>query len=738
MPYFGVPVYFTLQPGGTRIESVDGKPKAAILKYPNYSAFGPGHAVTMFDYDPAGRGWYEYGRGKVSADGRTIASANAFQIYQFSATSVSSGGDPPPDSNPGGCDGSDGPGGGGGGWGQGSDAGSGQCSDSGDPVDALTGEFRHIERDLYVPDVMPIDLKRIYRTRDLLYTGPNQIMDPTIRPFGFGMSHVYEMYLILKFQESPARIYLMLANGRYLRFEAVGDGTYRHAATAGEYFGAYILNNGTDFVVYLRDGRKWGFSKYVARLKWMEDALGNRTEVLRTGGYVTRVNSPNGRWIEFTYNAANRVTSATDNLGRTFTYTYDAPNLRLIKVTDPLGGERNYTWVGASITSITDPNGKVMVANEYFPIRAPLAQTSLNSSAGSGGGSGGGSGAYVPDRPPPPPVIEQINNEYVVSGRVKKQTLADGSTFDFNYYSASNTGYITKTEVTDRRGNIRRMEFNGYGVITKNTFPVGKPEEQVATFTVDPLTGRTTSIVDALLRRTDLTYDSFGNVTSIIRLAGTPQANTTTLTWHQVYSKPLTIKDANNNTTTLTYDQYGNLTRVTDALNKSWNITYDAQGKPLTLKDPLNNTTTLAYDGADLSSVTDPLNRVSRMFTDAVGRVQNVTDPLNNRSYSEYDALNRLTKITDALGGVIRFTYDPNGNLLTHVDQANRTTTYTYNDIGKVATKRDALNQTESFAYEPGGKLSRHTDRKGQVAGVTYDGHGRVTRVGFGATTANP
>ncbi|KPF65772.1 hypothetical protein IP84_17440, partial [beta proteobacterium AAP99] len=103
-----------------------------------------------------------------------------------------------------------------------------------------------------------------------------------------------------------------------------------------------------------------------------------------------------------------------------------------------------------------------------------------------------------------------------------------------------------------------------------------------------------------------------------------------------------------------------------------------------------------------------------------------------------------------------------NGNLLTHVDQANRTTTYTYNDIGKVATKRDALNQTESFAYEPGGKLSRHTDRKGQVAGVSYvggsrvqvlalrraasracrnprlSGHGRVTRVGFGATTANP
>src|SRR6185503_16137577 len=52
---------------------------------------------------------------------------------------------------------------------------------------------------------------------------------------------------------------------------------------------------------------------------------------------LTRIITPNGRWVEFTYDTSNRITQAKDNIGRTVGYTYDAGG-RLWKMTDPAGG----------------------------------------------------------------------------------------------------------------------------------------------------------------------------------------------------------------------------------------------------------------------------------------------------------------------------------------------------------------------------------------------------------------
>ena len=54
-------------------------------------------------------------------------------------------------------------------------------------------------------------------------------------------------------------------------------------------------------------------------------------------GNLKRIDSPHGRWIEFSYDGSNRVTQARDNIGRTVGYQYDASG-RLWKVTDPGSG----------------------------------------------------------------------------------------------------------------------------------------------------------------------------------------------------------------------------------------------------------------------------------------------------------------------------------------------------------------------------------------------------------------
>src|SRR5262249_36140255 len=123
-----------LQPGGAVIQGIDGKPRGAIVHYPNYTSFGPGTPMALFDYDAKGRGWYVYGAAKVAINGSGITSDRAFLIYQFGTTSYSSGG-PPAAPRPPPCLGAGAPGdgaGGGGGWGNDSDSGGGNCGAGGD------------------------------------------------------------------------------------------------------------------------------------------------------------------------------------------------------------------------------------------------------------------------------------------------------------------------------------------------------------------------------------------------------------------------------------------------------------------------------------------------------------------------------------------------------------------------------------------------------------------------------
>jgi YD repeat-containing protein len=52
--------------------------------------------------------------------------------------------------------------------------------------------------------------------------------------------------------------------------------------------------------------------------------------------------SPSGRWIALTYDASQRITQATDNIGRTVTYDYSSG--RLWKVTGAAVGITEYTY----------------------------------------------------------------------------------------------------------------------------------------------------------------------------------------------------------------------------------------------------------------------------------------------------------------------------------------------------------------------------------------------------------
>ena len=61
----------------------------------------------------------------------------------------------------------------------------------------------------------------------------------------------------------------------------------------------------------------------IAPIRAIRDRFGNTIQLIRATptSPIDWIISPNGRWISLTYDGSNRITQATDNLGRSVSYT---------------------------------------------------------------------------------------------------------------------------------------------------------------------------------------------------------------------------------------------------------------------------------------------------------------------------------------------------------------------------------------------------------------------------------
>ncbi|GJG96678.1 RHS repeat-associated core domain-containing protein [Cupriavidus pauculus] len=706
LPHIEVPVYFSIQPGGSRLEGINANAKGAQLIYPNYPNAAPGTRMTFWDYDATNRGWFEYGHGTVTADGKQVVPDPDVRIYEFTGAMITTFTPETQAPNAGppvncGCD-----------------------AKTADPVDTSTGLFLNPETDLVIPDVVPITIGRSYRQADLLS-----------RAFGIGTNLSYDIFLVGGYDSARDQIkpytYLILPDGGRVYFTRVSGGTgytnavFQSIAAPGSiYYGAIVKWDnvsypGASWSMVLKNGSTYYFpgvgdgggNARTAAVLGIKDRLGNVTQLVRTNGNLTQIISPNGRNVYLTYDTSNRVTQIKDDLQRITSYAYDTQG-RLIKVTDPLGKTRQYTWATQTVPAAHSIGG-ITTSHNLLTVQDK-------------------NGNIV------------VTNTYDANGRVATQTYPDGRTFSFAYtlLSASQTipagsfDSVVQTDATNERGTVTRYVFNEKQAITSMTAGYGTSVAQTLTYTWNPTTNLLDSLKDALGRTTTYQYDSLGNTTQVTVAAGSSSAATTKTVWDLNYSRPASITDPNNNTITFSYDKQGNLIRSTDALNHSVTLTYDEQGRRISIADPLNATTTFGYNGADLQTAIDPLGNVMSQYTDAVGRPISSVDPLGRRRYLAYDALNRVTSLTDPKGGVAQVSYDSNGNVLTQVDQSNNITSFSYDSRDRLTRTTDALSHVTTLAYEPGGRVSQSVDNKGQATNLTYDPLGRPTLIGFGATAS--
>lgn len=84
------PVYLSVQPAGAYVS------RGAQIIYPNYSHLPAGQRVVFWNYDPERRGWYIYGGGAVSPDGRQIIPDPGVRVWRFTGAMISPNPAPPP------------------------------------------------------------------------------------------------------------------------------------------------------------------------------------------------------------------------------------------------------------------------------------------------------------------------------------------------------------------------------------------------------------------------------------------------------------------------------------------------------------------------------------------------------------------------------------------------------------------------------------------------------------------
>ncbi|MCX4257905.1 MAG: hypothetical protein OSJ54_13395 [Oscillospiraceae bacterium] len=450
--------------------------------------------------------------------------------------------------------------------------------------------------------------------------------------------------------------------------------------------------------------------------QYFYDAAGNLTKIIDSDGNVTTTD----------YNSMGKVSSATDEKGRTTTYDYDDfGNLTGISYPDGTSERFTYDREGNNLTA-TDRMGRT-VTMTYDKVGNLLSKTYPNGA--------------------------RVSYSYDANYNLVSETSASGGV---TYYEYDKIG--RNTAITDALGNRTAFSYNTKSQLESMTDPMGRVYTYIyddngnRIQTVYPDGSSVSSEYDArgrVTRQTDqhgystrYDYDGGDRLTGVTNAQGI----TTSYAYDEV-GNMTSVTDGNGNVTRYSYDDFGRVIRTTNALGNSAYITYDESGNVLTSTDYAGNVTTYTYDNFDrvssktnndgtviytyttdgkLSSVTD--NSGVTMFTydnmdgltrvdypdgsyvaydyDSACRLTSVTTPFGTTSY-EYDMLDRLTRVVDRNGYATIYEYDANGNR-TAVRYANGyTTTYDYDLLNRLVRQGNvSIAQTPTYIARARGKSS--------------------------------
>ena len=303
---------------------------------------------------------------------------------------------------------------------------------------------------------------------------------------------------------------------------------------------------------------------------------------------------------------------------------------------------------------------------------------------------------------------------YDSRGLKTSSTDAEGDLTTYTYDS-----FDRLATVTDPDGHTTSYQYTPRGLVSQITYADGSSRS----YTYDTY-GNKTSETNEIGQTTSYTYDQYQRLTSVTD----PLGRTTQSVYrsNDYMNFPSKIILPSGKTTLFTYDLVWNKLSQTvgygtaDAATTSWS--YDACNRPVKMTDPLGRVTTMAYDVRDRKvSQKDPLGRVSQWSYDAVGNTLAITRPDGGVTSNTFDSMNQLLTTTDPKGETTTNAYDTASRLVSVTDARGNAYRYGYDFLNRKTAFSYPDSSFEGWSYDPAGNLSLYQARNGQTESFTYD-----------------
>ncbi|MFF1830468.1 RHS repeat-associated core domain-containing protein [Paenarthrobacter sp. NPDC058040] len=427
----------------------------------------------------------------------------------------------------------------------------------------------------------------------------------------------------------------------------------------------------------------------------------------------TMVTDPAGHKSIHSYDANGLLTSETKGVGTleagTWTYTYDPSTLGITTSVDPDGHTQTFAYdEHGNRISASDTAGNTSVAqydNAGHQILT-ITPTGLRTAT-----------AYTPAGVPSVVTVSQTVQDADLGNPKGGPSGSSTTARTVSYGYADPAHPAERTSTTDARGKTTTATYDAFGDVTSTTDPLGNKT----------LMGYATAT---------------GWLTSTVTASGTAAGTAVTCT------------PPAKGCTSYKHDAWGNTTVVTDPLGHRTTTIFDANGNKTSIVDANNHTTTNTFDAANQAiSIKDANNSTTNTSYKPDGQVADTVDGLGKHTTYGYDGQGRQTAVTDANGHKSSTTFDAAGLKKTRTTAKNTTTTYTYDTAGRLsaeaysdgtpgtsAIRYDSANRritlkdgtgTSTWSYDAFGEITGHTNGAGAIIGYGYDAAGNLTSLRY-------
>ncbi|MBK8038222.1 MAG: hypothetical protein IPK22_13985 [Verrucomicrobiaceae bacterium] len=616
-------------------------------------------------------------------------------------------------------------------------------------VQAGVGNFHTSSVDMHVPAIgVPFTLGKSYNSGPFAGQAGNWRFnfETYIRP-----TQDYQTSDIFIIDDVPFYVAFEAPDGAPTHFSLGADGQYDsftpgdHSRLKEEYnLGGVptyrLYTDDAEPLVYTFEGRKLDGTASAQR----SNVPYRLVSIKNLRGYGLTINYLNG--VQGPIAGIPRISSVTDQSGRTYSFFYDANN-RINQVTaNDAQLTVSYTW---------NSDGNVLSYRDSLSHEAGVDVRTWFSYYTSGDGAKKLSSITLPRGNTP---LGSIT--YDGSGRVVGYSQPSATSGGVSTSWSTTFTYGSGFTHIDRPGTESDIRFfhtdyvvtgvtDSYGAGNRTTGLVPLSAAQFSGLSTSEL-GLPREITSPVGVKNTLGYspDGRGLVTSIVQSAS---GSSTTFTKQVSYNfnpannlaLPTSVTDERNNTFTPQFSSFGELSAFLNPYSQGSRITdFDsATGLPHLVDDGRSNITELLYNGTgDTWKIIVPFdpdnaNRetVFTYPTPNRGLPSTITDRKNYQTYIEWNAagsptLIRAVNLTPGSGETrdIVIGYDENGNRTSVTDRRQKTTNTDYDGLDRPWRVRQpspdgvAARPTSITDFDALGRAYRSTDPNGNILEQTF------------------